>query len=153
MLANRKGFSLLEMLVVFALIAILTAIALPKFHQYRDGANLRSARDQVHSYVTMARAAAVRRGVPSEFRASGNSIWITVANATTGVQEPFAPAVPLDELRGATLSVTTNAETIRFDGRGMANLGTSGVLRVTRGPRSDSVCVTPLGMVMRGGCL
>lgn len=49
MLKNKKGFTLIELMIVIAIIGILAAIAIPNFVSYRDKAYCSAAENDVQS--------------------------------------------------------------------------------------------------------
>lgn len=81
---NTKGFTLMEMLIVVAIIAILVAIAIPTFtkqlekaREATDMANLRSAYAEV--------MAAALTGDASGKVTNNNGVWTTTVTATQKV--------------------------------------------------------------------
>jgi prepilin-type N-terminal cleavage/methylation domain-containing protein len=56
-----RGFTLIEMMVVVAVMVVLLMIALPNFVSFRQRAALRSAADQVVVFIRNARFEAIRR--------------------------------------------------------------------------------------------
>ena len=66
--AHRRGYSMLEMLVVLAVVGTLLAIALPSLFRPLGKAELRGAAKQVQAALLEARARAVESGVTQEFR-------------------------------------------------------------------------------------
>ena len=52
MFANQKGFSLVELLVVVAIIGILSTIAVPQYSEYRKRAYDSAARSDVRNIIT-----------------------------------------------------------------------------------------------------
>lgn len=56
-----RGFSLIELMVAVAVLAILLAAAIPSFDDFRQRAALRGAADQVVSFIGDARFEALRR--------------------------------------------------------------------------------------------
>jgi type IV pilus assembly protein PilA len=56
-----KGFTLLEMMIVIAIIGILSAIAIPNFYSYAAGMKLRSANRDLNSTLQNTRMKAIRQ--------------------------------------------------------------------------------------------
>jgi len=87
--ALKKGFSLVEMLVVIAVIGIIAAIAVPNIGKINDkakeGKNLRNAQN-VASIFASANAAGL------DFFATGDSVADVVAKVVTGDVVPVDPS-------------------------------------------------------------
>ena len=67
-----KGFTLIEMMVVIAIMAIVSAIAIPNFYSYAAGMKLRSASRDLYSTLQNTRMKAIRQNTrwAVEFTAS-----------------------------------------------------------------------------------
>lgn len=59
--ANTKGFTLVELMVTLAVLAILVTLSIPTFNDFRQRSALRGAADQVVSFIGDARFEALRR--------------------------------------------------------------------------------------------
>jgi type IV fimbrial biogenesis protein FimT len=70
---KNKGFTLVEMMVVIAIMAIVSAIAVPNFYSYAAGMKLRSASRDLYSTLQKTRANAIR----------DNRRWSVVLTATS----------------------------------------------------------------------
>jgi len=148
---NRRGFSLTELLIVVAIVAMVTRLSLPKLNATRDRNALRAAKLQVASYIATARAAAIRRSQPAQFFTSSSTAWATVGTTS---RSSVSGTIRLTNLKVAVSSnnagVNPANDSILFDARGMAsNLGGTRVYRLSRNNLTDSICVSRLGLITR----
>jgi len=92
-LSRRKrilGYTLLELLIVLAILAALAAMTLPAIRGPLDKSRLRGASRQVQSALAKARFFSIRKGVQVEFRYQVNgSRWLiqTVPSLAASLQE------------------------------------------------------------------
>lgn len=135
---------MVELMIAVVVMGIIAAIGAPKLAGIRDKASVRSATQQIGAYVATARAAAIRRGLRSNFKMSADTMWIEIQQP--GAPELIAPRIPLSETFNVTVS--TEMDSIVFDARGFAiSPGGQSKFVVRRASASDSTCVTRLGMV------
>lgn len=82
--AKARGFTLVELMVTIAVLAILVTLAVPTFNDFRQRAALRGAAEQVVSFWGDARFEALRRDslVKVGFQTSGGDICIGAATTT-----------------------------------------------------------------------
>lgn len=146
----RRGFSIVEMLVVMIIAGLVMKMALPRFAAMRDRMSLRSAKQQMGAYLVTARATAIRRARTSTFKVKNNTIWVTTTKSD-GTDSTIALNVPLQTARGVTVSKQGIGadDAIPFDSRGMAILNNARTYVLTRNSIKDSLCVSRLGLIAR----
>ena len=154
---HRRGFTFIEILMVFAILGIVLTLGLPRFTDARRSLAVRSARDNVAAYLATARASAIRRGQPARFVIDGSAIDVMVQTAP-GV---FMPLTDRDGTSGSRRDLgrefaveieASGATTIEYNSRGFAQLGGTQRIALVRDEKRDSVCVSGLGVIMRRGC-
>ena len=143
--ANRRGFTFTELLVVFVIFGIVTSLTFPRFQDSRLRSSVSAAKVDVATYLSVARAAAIRRGKTTQFHASGNSIWVTADSS--GTQVTIARKFLLDS--NANVTVTVTNDPISYDSRGFAS-GLAGTAKwtISRSGKTDSLCLTRLGITL-----
>lgn len=88
-----SGFTLIELIVSLAVLAIILTMAVPSFTDFFDRARLRGATDDVVALISTARGEAVKTGRNVTIGFSGNAnVWCIGANqaATPAVGSPYA---------------------------------------------------------------
>jgi len=107
-MAANRGFTLLELMIVVALIATLTAIAVPSYSNYRE----RSDRSQAKSDLSAA-AAAMERFKMQGFTYSGATAG-TAATSTIPSRSPITGTIKYNiqfVIPGPTLTATNTLPT------------------------------------------
>lgn len=153
--SGRAGFSLVELLTVFVLVAVLSMVVGPRLGAVRAGSAVRAARLELGAAVDAARAAAMQRGRPARVVVRGDRVTASVDTGAAG--RMTLVDVPLDAEYGVTTAFGTPADTlVAFDGRGLASPRLGRVARiVVRYPAPivrDSICVSSLGQLLPRGC-
>ena len=69
---NRPGFTLVELLIVVAIMGLMGMFAYPRLRGTTTSLSVRNARRQVQTMLVVARAASVQNGSEARFIRSGN---------------------------------------------------------------------------------
>jgi len=150
---NKRGFSAIELLVVFVIIGIIAAFGIPRVRSSVLKSNVRSAKAAMGTLVVKARAVAVARGCNATMTlTSGTTGTVSIsvcADTGTGTQTLGG----LDSLAARfNVAMTPSASTLQFDPRGLAtNYATLTVVFMSASSSSirDSVVINQLGQVVR----
>ena len=150
----RRGFSMLELMVVLTVAGVLVAISGKGISSAYAGNSRQSATRIVGTTVFQARSLAIQRSRQSWLVRSGNTIKIL--GDSNGVKMQVGRTVDLGARHGVTLSsISTplSRDTVSFDPRGLIT-GTTTAYKiiVTKGSKSDTVCVSGLGINRSRGC-
>lgn len=141
---DNRGFTLIEMMITIAIIAILSAVSIPSYLTWRNNAALSGAARIVKSDCEVAKARAIRENT------SVTVTFNTAANSYTAITLGGAN-VKNRELQGANLTSTT-AASITFDSRGRSDQAGNFVIDLDdfNGTRSVAVTVNILGNIIVG---
>ncbi len=154
-LRERRGVSLIEMLIVVLICGLMTALVMPSITSARDNAGRRAAHQTFESAVAATRAAALQKGKSATLTFVNNTATVTVlsglANSSVTVMGPvrFTPAF------NATIEVlNSSTTTITYNSRGLLTPtpATPLIYRVKVGATRDTVCVSVAGVILSRGC-
>ena len=113
---NKKGFTLMEMLIVVAIIAILIAIAIPTFASSlnkariaTDEANIRSGYASVMTDVLMDDNHSVEGGTTGTFKLNKDGSVTKITTAGQNAADPYTTVGKNDNAETAVAGVTVGA--------------------------------------------
>jgi type II secretion system protein H len=147
MIPKKDGFSLFELLVVLAIIAVVSTIVAPHVMSWRSSAKLRGAADNVRGDLEMSKARAVRERSPVTVTFTSTNYQVTFTdsdgNARTlrNRQLPAGVRVDLDDTSFGTMDDET-----QFNGRGFPVAAGTAVLVNTKGEQKK-IIVSTLGRI------
>lgn len=155
--AREKGFTLVEMLAVMAIMSIVMALAAPNFASFASNQRLRGASSDLVTTLLTARSEAIKRNAEVTVSATvlgGSANWGRGWTATAGGQQIERKEVVSDFIDGST-----SPTAIVFDGSGRITAagGASIQLRDGRGdstvaPRCISIDLAGRPQASVGAC-
>ena len=158
MTRKQAGFSLVELMVVIAVLAIIAAVALPSFQGMRDAARVRSAVEAVYSQLQFARSESVKQNRDLFVSVTTGASWcVGISNVTgcacgTPGSCQFGPAGALAENNVLAenfvgVSLASNLTEFLIDNR-RGGTAAAATLTLTGGSsKTGSVTISPLGRV------
>ena len=156
---SETGFTLIEMLIVVAIMGIAGLIALPNYLVWQSRSELRQAVTEVQNQLLLARMAALSRNAPVTVAISitNGAVLTTTTNAATGVQMLASLSVRLPhvvDLKVGPSAAWTSAATanVSFNSMGMRSGGPGPTLNQELAMVNDkgvqfAMKVTPRGVV------
>jgi len=130
---TQPGFSMVELMITVAVLAIIATIAVPSFTNMIQNARIRTAAESIQNGLQVARAEAVKRNTLVKFQLNADSSWVAcvVANvADNCVNDP------------------ANADYIQ--GRSTAEGSTADVTATVTPAGNTTVVFTGLGLTAQG---
>lgn len=122
---NESGFTIMEMMVVIAIIAILAGITIPNMISWRANHQLNGTAREILSLLNNARIAAIKNNatVTVSYDAGTRTIQAVYTNRATG--NP-GPTITTELKPGVTIAGSTfPSNTVSFNSRGIpSNAGT-----------------------------
>ena len=138
--SNVKGFTLIEVMMVSAMLGILAMIAVPSLQQWIARQKLRQATTELAGNLNLARTAAMSKGT---------AIVVTTAMNAGKATVTFGGVLRDVELDTNITNIT--ATTVGFNSFGLRSGGGAGNTLITLTPLSGvdsySVAVTPAGKI------
>ena len=93
MFRNKKGFTIIELLIVIAVIAILVGIALPRFKGMRDEGNITRATGELRSLQSAVESYRIHTGAyPAAAAFETTLVGATPQIISSAMNDPFAAA-------------------------------------------------------------
>jgi prepilin-type N-terminal cleavage/methylation domain-containing protein len=140
----RRGFTLSELVVVLAILAIVMAITLPRLEGVRDWIALNTAAQDVTTAVAQTRNAAVMQGSRRRLVIARDSLRVD-----RWAGDSWAPLArwPGPDRHGVTLEVSNPV--VVFDPIGLAWGVSNTKVVLRRGVRSETITLSRVGRVKR----
>jgi prepilin-type N-terminal cleavage/methylation domain-containing protein len=158
-LTNRRGFNLIELIVVMIVVGLVIGISAPRIKDGMEKINVREAKVSMANYVARTRASAIARGCRTVLhmtQGTTGKVWITSCKTSdVGRSVALAPVDTVgtvDQIAsryGVNLSSTVDS--IAFDRRGISTSFAFSTIKVTGVSYTsvkDSLRVNPIGKVV-----
>jgi len=154
--AGRRGFSLMELLIVVVITGVITMMSVPRLKTTLERRGVEGARQRVEAMIATARASAIQKGRQSLFMATGSGVSVWTMNPTTGYWEAQVPYQLLTQtFPGVSLQIGGSGWWyVWYDSRGLtySKPPSTTVFRIVGASSRDSVCVSRFGQVLPRRC-
>ncbi len=151
-MSRRRGFTLIETLLVIVIISILVLISYPKISSAMIKTNVRGARTMLANMFAKARTAATQTNRQTRLMFSGNQVWIVASPRLltgAGTVDTIGPVENLNTLYGVTVTPPAGVDSVVFDLRGLSAFGATSTFKVAKTGHTDSILVDGLGRIVK----
>jgi type IV fimbrial biogenesis protein FimT len=124
---RAKGFTLLELLIVVAVIGIVILLGLPSYRTWIQNTQIRTLSDSLLNGLQLARVEAVKRNGAVTFTLNGNS-WAVTDSTGAAIQSRSGSEGTTNAVVSATPAGTA---AITFNGLGRSTVGSVVIFDVT----------------------
>lgn len=138
--SQRRGFNIVEITVTLAVVAILSAIVLPRAGGFVDALKVRGAVTEIEALFSLARHVAIARGAQSslEIDPLRGAIVVRVGEDTLARR---------DVVNSQGVTLRTTRTTVTYTPTGMGYGASNLTLIVARNRVADTIYVSRLGRV------
>jgi prepilin-type N-terminal cleavage/methylation domain-containing protein len=149
---GRRGFTLIEMLVVTAVIGVLSAVGYPKLVAALAKANVRSARSTAINVYQEARTLAARDARNTTVYFGQRRVWAVATPRRSivgsGTIDTVAAVRDLFQRYGVTLAASPDS-IVNLNIHGMGTGGGDHGFVITRAGYRDSITINAMGRVVK----
>lgn len=141
---TRRGYTLIEILLVMTLLSVLVAVAAPLFGRWQSRLAVTAARDELASALALTRMTAVGAGgAELVIDSARGSAWAVTAARDTVYRLTLADQYGVRVATGSEAPVA-----IRFDGLGIGRMANRRV-SLTRGRETAGLTISAYGRARR----
>lgn len=140
-LSSSRGFTLVELVIVIAVMGLMLAMAMPRIRDALVSRDLKSARAAIANMYARARINALQTRKSSTINFSTTDVWVTMPVA--GGEDTVGTVAQLSSAYGVTVDASTASITVLPTG--LSNMAATATIKVTRAGKSDSVVISGYG--------
>jgi prepilin-type N-terminal cleavage/methylation domain-containing protein len=147
--SRRRGFTLVETLIVVVVIGLVSLIGLPRFQHAWAHSNVLSSKAKITSLYARARASAVESSRTAILVVNGGNAYVVARPRLSGpAAGVFDTITPVENLYTQyRVSLTADVDSIRVAPTGLGLGGAQVVL--TKGSYADTVFINQYGRILK----